>query len=212
MSLNSFIRKVLSLLVAGLVWGGVLILGNDRAEGAEPGEMTCTAGKDANAGEILVSHVYWTSIFKTVDELSRGVDTIVLARAVSTAPSRLVESDGGGHTLPFELVTFEVIRRVKGSALGGERISVERVGGFDASGTRVTFTADGGELELGQTYLLFLNRQNDRVFYQVNHQGRYELAGSSLRGSMGFSDPVIDELHGDRVDLVIADIERSIRK
>jgi hypothetical protein len=70
---------------------------------------------------------------------------------------------------------------VKGTT-DGASIHVERAGGSDETGARNFIDADGGDFEAGRTYLLFLNRQEDGpYFYQVNDEGRFEVAAGRLR-------------------------------
>lgn len=119
------------------------------------------------------SSVVWKQVFESAPRLAQGVDAVVLARAVSVAPGRVVMSENGQDGLPFQVYDFEVVRGVKGLA-AGERIQIERAGGMAPDGRQVVLDVDGGAYEMGGTYLLFLNRQEDgQLFYQVNSQGRY---------------------------------------
>jgi hypothetical protein len=111
------------------------------------------------------SQAAWKEVFDSPSRLTRGVDAVVLAKAVSVEPGRIAYSSNREDSVPFEVVQFEVIRGLKGANLG-ERVSVERAAG--------NITIDGGAYEMGATYLLFLKQQEEGpYFYQVNHQGRY---------------------------------------
>lgn len=139
------------------------------------------------------SHAAWKDVFEAAPQLSRGVDSIVIAKAVAVEPGRVAYSDNGEDVLPFQVFEFEVVNGVKG-ATNGERIFVERAG---APG--VIIDVDGGPYELGATYMLFLNRQEDGpYFYQVNHQGRYLISDKTLYG-VDPSDPVISFFDGRSV-------------
>ncbi|HET9866057.1 MAG TPA: hypothetical protein VFQ06_02100, partial [Nitrospira sp.] len=78
---------------------------------------------------------------------------------------------------------------------------VERAGGVDPEGNPVHLNADGGDFELGNSYLLFLKRQEDGpYYYQVNDQGRYQVEGGRLKGvdkddevSAKFHDRTLEE-------------------
>jgi hypothetical protein len=62
-------------------------------------------------------------------------------------------------------------------------VYVERAGGVDHEGNQVYLDADGGDFEVGNSYLLFLKQQEDGpYFYQVNDQGRYHVEGGRLKG------------------------------
>lgn len=126
------------------------------------------------------SSAAWKEKYKSVDELVSRVDAIALARAVGVQPGRTAYSDNGEDALPFEVVQFEVVNGLKG-VNDGEQVSVERAGGTDPSGHTVNVDIDGGEFEVGNTYLLFLKPQEDgQYYYQVNDQGRYQAAGRRL--------------------------------
>lgn len=126
------------------------------------------------------SHAAWKQVFDSPSQLTRGVDAVVLARAVSVAPGRIAYSANGEDALPFQVYDFEVVRGIKG-VKAGQRIQVERAGGVAPNGRPVLLDVDGGAYELGATYLLFINRQPESgFFYQVNHQGRYLVVQNRL--------------------------------
>jgi hypothetical protein len=117
------------------------------------------------------------------------VDAVVLAQAMDAQPGRVAKSDNGGDELPFELVGFEVLRALKG-ANDFDRVVVERAGGAGYEGKSVFLDADGGPFEIGGIYLLFLKRQSGTdYYYQVNHQGRYELVADRFE-AVDPGDPV----------------------
>ncbi|HYN22883.1 MAG TPA: hypothetical protein VE078_18125 [Thermoanaerobaculia bacterium] len=123
------------------------------------------------------AHAAWKDVFEAPSQLARGVDSIVLAKAVGVEPGRVAYSSDGKDFLSYQVHEFEVIRGVKG-AQTGERVFVERAGG-----PGIVLDVDGGEFEMGATYLLFLNKQDDGPYhFQVNHQGRYLVSGNRLYG------------------------------
>lgn len=152
-------RKVfwsLTLIVALVGATSGVLLGNHVADGPQ-----------------YKSHAAWKEVFESAPRLARGVDAVVLARAVSVAPGRVAMSSDGSDGLPFQIYDFEVVRGIKGVA-AGQRIQIERAGGVAPDGRQIVLDVDGGAYEMGATYLLFLNRQEDgQFFYQVNSQGRY---------------------------------------
>lgn len=139
-------------------------------------------------GGSLISHetstvagkAVWKEVYASPAEMAARVDAIVLARVTGTRQGRVVWSENGEDALPFQVVELEVLRGIKGTAKA-ERISLERVGGTTPDGRALDLSYDGGAFEPGATYLLFLKRQEDGpYFYQVNHQGRYLVAGDRL--------------------------------
>jgi hypothetical protein len=119
----------------------------------------------------------WKEVFEAPSQLARGVDSIVLAKAVGVEPGRVAKSDDGKDFLSHQIYEFEVVRGMKGIA-SGERVFVERAGG-----PGIVLDVDGGNYEMGATYLLFLNQQGDGPYhFQVNHQGRYLVDRGKLYG------------------------------
>jgi hypothetical protein len=153
----------------------------------------------AGDSSLRLSHAAWKVKFNAPSELPRGVDAIALATAVSSGPGRLAFSDNGEDSLPFEEVTFEVSRGIKGLR-AGEQFILERAGGIDYEGQNVILDADGGPFEMGATYLLFLQRQEDGPFwYQVNDQGRYRVEEDRLVAAVP-DDPVASFYDGRRLE------------
>lgn len=127
------------------------------------------------------SAAVWKEVYKNPDEMVKSVDTIVLAQAIDRQPGRIAYSSNGEDVLPFEIVAFRVVNDIKGKK-GDGIIYVERAGGVDHEGNQVYLDADGGDFEVGNSYLLFLKRQEDGpYYYQVNDQGRYQVEGGRLK-------------------------------
>ncbi len=140
-------------------------------------------------------HAAWKQTFDAPSALARGVDVVAVATAVSTRPGRIAYSDNGEDSLPFEEVTFDVDRGLKGAS-PGDTLVVERAGGVDHERLAVLLDADGGPFEIGTRYLLFLNRQEDGPFlYQVNDQGRFRVEKERLV-AVSEDDPVAGFFHG----------------
>lgn len=130
-------------------------------------------GNHVTSGPVPASHAAWKQIFESAPRMAQSVDAVVLAKAVSVTPGRVAMSANGKDGLPFQVYQFEVVRGVKG-AHAGETLQIERAGGVAPDGRQVVLDMDGGAFEVGGTYLLFLDRQEDGpYFYQVNAQGRY---------------------------------------
>lgn len=137
----------------------------------------------------------WKHHFKQVKDMVKNADAVVIARADSVAPGRVAYSSNGEDSLAFEVVNFTVVDGLKG-AKGGSTVSVERVSSSQGD-TTVYFGFDGGNFEMGGTYLLFLKKQEDGgpFYYQINDQGRFHEEGGHLR-AVEPGDPVAAVFHG----------------
>lgn len=140
----------------------------------------------------------WKQHFKDAKELVKSSDAVVLARADSVAPGRVAYSSDGQDSLAFEVVNFSVIDGLKGEK-DGSQVSVERVSNAQ-NGAVAYFNFDGGNFEVGGTYLLFLKRQEDGgpFYYQINDQGRFHDEGGHLQ-AVAPDDPVAALFHGRTV-------------
>ena len=138
---------------------------------------------------------HWKEHFQGIGEMVRSADAVVLARADSVAPSRVAYSSNGEDSLAFEVVNFTVTRGMKGERTGST-VSVERVSSTQGD-TVAYFNFDGGDFEVGGTYLLFLKKQEDGgpFYYQINDQGRFHEEGGRLVAASP-DDPVAGSLHG----------------
>jgi len=148
----------------------------------------------SNPGEPR-SDAAWAFVAENPRMLVQHAHAIVVAEALATYPGRVATSDNGEDLLPFQIVELRVRKALKGSFPDG-RVYVERAGGTEpGTGIRHDIDIDGGEFEVGRTYLLFLNEQPDDtgLYYQINDQGRYSLVGNELHA-------IEDE--GDRVQHV----------
>jgi hypothetical protein len=130
----------------------------------------------------------WAEVFDAPAEMASRVDSIVVAKAISVAPGRVAYSENGEDALPYEVFEFQVTRPVKG--LGESTIFVERAGGEG-----MHLDVDGGAFEIGSSYLLFLKRGENGLYYQVNNQGRFRIANGRLT-STEKGDVVVDSLTG----------------
>lgn len=167
-------------------------------------------------GGSLISHetataagqAVWKEVYASPAEMAARVDAIALARVTGTRQGRVVWSENGEDALPFQIVELEVLQGIKGTAKA-ERISLERVGGTAPDGRALDLSYDGGAFEPGATYLLFLKKQEDGPhFYQVNHQGRYLVAGDRLWAADP-EDSVTKAFEGAPVSRVVGELRRS---
>ncbi|HEU4594820.1 MAG TPA: hypothetical protein VFS10_06600 [Pyrinomonadaceae bacterium] len=140
----------------------------------------------------------WKHHFKDAKELVKSADAVVVARADSVAPGRVAYSADGQDSLSFEVVNFTVVDGLKGEK-DGSMVSVERVSSTQG-GDVAYFNFDGGNYEVGGTYLLFLKQQEDGgpFYYQINDQGRFHEEGGQLR-AVDPGDPVAALFQGRSV-------------
>lgn len=182
MKIRNFLLVTLLALAGGLTISGAIAWQNHSDAEQIASAETCEPGRRSAA--------VWKEVYKTPDQLIANVDTIVVAEALSTAPSRVAYSENSKDEIPFELVTFRVTNAVKG-AEEGELIYVERAGGITSDGQQVQLDIDGGDFKDNASYFLFLKRQeNGPYFYQVNDQGRYNIANGKLESVVEDNDPV----------------------
>jgi hypothetical protein len=153
-------------------WIGALIV---LAAGITTGRLV--AGHFFPYQQVHRAEAFWKETFSSPQGLSRGVDAVDLATAAEAVPGRTATSENGEDSLSFELVEFDIVRGLKG-AKAGERVTLERAAETESGHF---LEMDGGPFEAGQTYLLFLQRQEGGAyFYQVNHQGRFRVANGRL--------------------------------
>ncbi len=174
MKIKHFLLGTIIAAVVGVSVSAMISWQSHQSVEQARGEEACNTNKPNSAA-------VWKEVYSTPDQLIAGVDSIVLAEAVSVAPSRVAYSDNSRDALPFELVAFRVSNPVKG-AKSEQLVYVERAGGLDAKGQPIIIDMDGGSFEIGKSYLLFLKQQEEGpYFYQVNDQGRYEVVGDELK-------------------------------
>jgi hypothetical protein len=153
----------------------------------------------------------WARVYESPSEMVQDVDAIALARAVGVEPGRVAYSENGEDALPFEVVSFEVIKGFKGTQ-GLDTLQVERAGGLTPDGKSVTIDFDGGAFVPGQAYLLFLKRQEDGpYFYQVNHQGRYALNKGLLSAATEGEDAVAQSFDGQSLEHGLGLVRESLK-
>ena len=142
-----------------------------------------------------VTSAHWKEHFQGIGEMVKSADAVVLARADSVAPGRVAYSSNGEDSLAFEVVNFTVTRGMKGERTGST-VSVERVSSTQGD-TVAYFNFDGGNFEVGGTYLLVLKKQEDGgpFYYQINDQGRFHEEGGRLVAASP-DDPVAAQFHG----------------
>lgn len=154
-------------------------------------------------------HAQWKNVFRTTADLARGVDTIVLAKVVDVRDGRVAYSTNFEDSMAFQNVTLEVVRGLKG-VRAGEQLVMERGAEGQEGGTSFAFDSDGGPVEVGQTYLLFLNRQEQGpYYYQVSDQGRFQLSGDTLL-AVSPADEAARELNFQKVDAALGLLQRYL--
>lgn len=141
------------------------------------------------------SHASWVDVYGEAQDMAHHVDEVVIARAQAVTPGRVAYSDDGQDSVSFDNITFTVERSFKNQAEPGTSITIERIA------SNVDF--DGGPYLIGDTYALFLRKQEATGrYYLVNDQGRFKISGGVLVGVKPH-DPVADVFDGlTRADFV----------
>jgi hypothetical protein len=153
----------------------------------------------------LQARVQWAEVYSSPGGLVAGADLIVVARHLTAQPGRVV------GTTPFTYNGFQIERTIKG-AHEGDDLVVEQTGGRMADGMTLTID-DGGAFAPGRSYLLFLKAQGENgVYYQINHQARYEIGADGLLHGVDPTDRVVAAFNGQEAHGAIEGIERGIRR
>lgn len=156
------------------------------------------------ASRAVTAKVQWAEVYRTPGGLVSGADLIVLARHVESQPGRVVGD------VPFTYNGFEIQRVLKG-AHDGRALVVEQTGGLRKDGL-ILGIDDGGPFVPGRSYLLFLKAQGaNGVYYQINHQARYELGRDGMLKGVDPTDAVVARFNGRSLDEASAVVERRIR-
>lgn len=154
--------------------------------------------------QTVQAEVQWAEVYRTPDGLVAGADLIVVARHVTAQPGRVV------GTIPFTYNGFEIERLIKGRHAGNDLV-VEQTGGQLPDGAMLSIE-DGGAFRPGQSYLLFLKAQaRNGVYYQINHQARYEIGSDGLLRGVDPNDRVIAAFNGQEAHGAIEQVERRVR-
>lgn len=154
--------------------------------------------------QAVQAKVQWAEVYRTPGGLVAGADLIVVARHVTARPGRVV------GTTPFTYNGFEIVRRIKGTHAGRDLI-VEQTGGRMPDGVLLSID-DGGAFQPGRSYLLFLKAQpGNGVYYQINHQARYEIGSDGRLRGIDPGDRVVAAFDGQEAHRVAEEVERRAR-
>ena len=209
MKIKQFLLGTILAAVVGLSVSAMISWQNHETieQAGLSGEQSCETENKPNSAAV------WKEVYSSPDQMIAGVDAVVLAEAFNITPSRVARSENSDDELPFELVAFRVTNPIKG-AVSEELVYVERAGGFDSDGQAVNLDIDGGNFEIGKSYLLFLKRQEEGpYFYQVNDQGRYDVVGNKLKAvGTGETDKVKDQFKNKTVDEAVRMVKEKVDK
>ena len=158
----------------------------------------------ASTPEQVQAKAQWAEVYRTPGGLIAGADLIVVARHVASQPGRVVGD------VPFTFNGFEIQSVLKG--VHDEReLVVEQTGGRRKDG-RIFGIDDGGPFVPGDSYLLFLKEQGaNGVYYQINHQARYQINRNGLLKGLDPADGVVARFHGRPLGEANGLIERRVR-
>ena len=158
----------------------------------------------APAPQTVQAKAQWAEVYRTPGGLVSGADLIVVAKHVASQPGRIV-----GDT-PFTYNGFEIQGVLKG-VHDGHDLVVEQTGGMTPDNV-ILGIDDGGPFVPGHRYLLFLKAQGaNGVYYQINHQARYEIERDGMLKGVDATDAVVARFNGRPLDEASAVVERRIR-
>ena len=159
----------------------------------------------APAPQTVQAKAQWAEVYRTPGGLVAGADLIVLAKHVESQPGRVVGD------LPFTYNGFAIQRVLKG-AHDGSALVVEQTGGLMKNGL-ILGIDDGGPFVPGRSYLLFLKAQGaNGVYYQINHQARYEIERDGRLKGVDPADAVVARFNGRSLDEASAVVEHRIHR
>jgi len=145
----------------------------------------------------------WAEVYRTPGGLVAGADLIVVAKHVESAPGRVVGN------VPFTYNGFQIESVIKGVHERNDLI-VEQTGGLTKDNV-ILGIDDGGPFTPGQRYLLFLKAQGDNgVYYQINHQARYQIDRAGLLRGVDPTDAVVAGFNGRGFEEARASVERRV--
>lgn len=190
--------KRFAVLSLALVLGAVTALTAGRLMAAKP--------------DTVQARAQWAEVYRTPGGLVAGADLIVLARHVAAEPGRVV-----GNT-PFTNNGFQIERVIKG-VHADKVLVVEQTGGRMNDGVILSID-DGGPYVPGHSYLMFLKAQGDAhgaahgdngIYYQINHQARYEIGRDGMLKGVDPTDSVVAAFNGRPLTDVLGAVERRVR-
>ena len=159
----------------------------------------------APAPRTVTAQAQWAEVYRTPGGLVSGADLIVLARHVESQPGRVVGD------VPFTYNGFEIQRVLKG-VHDGRALVIEQTGGLMKNGLTLGID-DGGPFVPGRSYLLFLKAQGaSGVYYQINHQARYELGRDGMLKGIDPTDVVVARFNGRPLEEASTVVERHIHR
>ena len=155
--------------------------------------------------QTVTAKAQWAEVYRTPGGLVSGADLIILARHVESRPGRVAGD------VPFTYNGFEIRQILKG-VHDGPALVVEQTGGLRKDGLTLSID-DGGPFVPGRSYLLFLKAQGaNGVYYQINHQARYELGRDGRLKGVDPTDAVVARFNGRPLDEAGDVIERRVRR
>lgn len=120
----------------------------------------------------------WAYNHRSLGEMARDVDAVVMATVDDIRPGRTVLMADGRTPLPFTLVDLNVERVLRGEV--DDSLTLEQTGG-SVGDMSYYVDGDGGPYEVGERVLLFVNQQSDTdLYYLVHPQGRYRVVDNQL--------------------------------
>ncbi len=158
-----------------LVQGNINEIGTMYANRlADPGEVT--GGSDDHEGETPRFHAYWRNNPRTIRQVARLSDAIVVAKVTSVdeGDDIVTRHPDGVQRIPTQRVTFRVQRDRRGDLEVGETFVL-----FQNGNEENRFDEDPS-YKKGRSYLMFLTVREDGTYMPVSPEGRYEITKNGL--------------------------------
>ena len=130
---------------------------------------------------VLTAHASWSFSPKSFAEARQKAGLIVQAEVVASeqGPDDVVTlEDGIVNRLPARHVTLRVLKSYKGDLSAGQTVTLKQTGGVTQNATRPEPMMLEGDpfYQVGEQYLLLLERGSTGVLLTISPEGRYGIA------------------------------------
>lgn len=137
----------------------------------------------------LPVHASWAFAPKSFAEARQKADVIIRAEVLASeqGPDDVVTlKDGIVNRLPARHVTLKVLKAYKGDVSAGETVTLKQTGGTEQNAARPVplMLEDDPFYQVGEQYLLLLERGKTGVFLTVSPEGRYQIQGNGALKAM----------------------------
>ncbi|HEX6292260.1 MAG TPA: hypothetical protein VFZ66_23940 [Herpetosiphonaceae bacterium] len=160
---------------------------------------------------VLTVHASWAHSPKSFAEARQKAGLIIKAEVLASeqGPDDVITmKDGIVDRLPARHVTLRVLKSYKGDLSAGQTVTLKQTGGIEQNATRTQpFVLEGDPFyQVGEQYLLLLERGSTGVLLTISPEGRYQI------GKSGALTPMVDNATTREVrGKLLANVEPQLR-